>query len=102
MIRKYFWICCLFLPLFACKGTDSAGNADVQSSESSQPNQVVATAAMVEAIPAAVIPNETTLTVDEENRLVYLDAEGWLDEDGFWDIYYNFPEKLQSGNDINV
>jgi hypothetical protein len=42
------------------------------------------------------------MQVDLERRLVYLPSEGWLNEDDFWDIYYNQPEKLPGTMDFDA
>lgn len=41
-----------------------------------------------------------TVKVDVKNRLIFVPNLGWLNEDQFWDIYYNEPQKLPGTIDL--
>jgi len=42
------------------------------------------------------------MQVDLDRRMVYLPDQGWLNEDEFWNIYYNEPDKLPGDIDFDA
>ena len=58
------------------------------------PATAVTTRSAQSARPSPINTPDDAMAIDPASRRVYLPTTGWLDEQQFWNVYFNEPEKL--------